>query len=299
MVDITHKRTSLRTAIAEAIVAVSKKETIEAILQDKVPKGNVFEMAKTAGLFAVKRTSDMIPDCHPLPVEFTQVQYDIQDLRIHIRMEVRAIYRTGVEVEAMHGVSVVALTLYDMLKPIDKGIEIQNIRLVQKTGGKSDYKGKISEKVQIAYIQCSDALYHKKKTDKLSPILENVLSKYQLKTQVTDCIPDDADRIVESLHKYGNHGLILLTGGTGLTKNDKVPEVLRPLLDKEIPGIGEAIRQFGNDRTAKAIMSGCLGGIINGTLVIALPGSSAGLKDALDAVFPFVLTIVDKINAQK
>ena len=72
MVDITHKNTSLRTAIAEAIVEVSSQDTIDAVLNNKVPKGNVFEMAKTAGLFAVKKTSDMIPDCHPLPVEYTE-----------------------------------------------------------------------------------------------------------------------------------------------------------------------------------------------------------------------------------
>ena len=138
MVDITHKQPTLRTAISEATVQVSQPATIRAIEQNLVPKGNVFEMAKTAGLFAVKRTSDMIPDCHPLPVEYTQVSYKIEGLHIQIRMEVKSIYRTGVEVEAMHGVSVVALTMYDMLKPIDKGIEIQNIRLISKTGGKSD-----------------------------------------------------------------------------------------------------------------------------------------------------------------
>ena len=80
MVEITHKNTSLRKATAQATVAVSKQETIDAIVNKNVPKGDVFEMAKTAGLFAVKKTSDMIPDCHPLPVEFTQVSYDIDGL---------------------------------------------------------------------------------------------------------------------------------------------------------------------------------------------------------------------------
>ena len=124
MVDITSKLSTLRTAKAQAILKVSKKETIAAIVNKTVPKGDVFEMAKTAGLFAVKRTSDIIPDCHPIPVEFTAVRYAINELEITIEMEVHTIYKTGVEVEAMHGASVVALTMYDMLKPIDKGIEI-------------------------------------------------------------------------------------------------------------------------------------------------------------------------------
>src|SRR5690554_8238996 len=100
MVEITHKKTTLRIAKAEAILAVSKQETITAILEKTVPKGDVFEMAKTAGLFAVKKTSDMIPDCHPLPIEYTAVNYKIEGLNVFIEIEVKTIYRTGVEVEA-------------------------------------------------------------------------------------------------------------------------------------------------------------------------------------------------------
>jgi molybdenum cofactor biosynthesis protein MoaC len=132
MIDITFKSNTLRKAIATAIVKVSKEATIEALVNKNVPKGDVFEMAKTAGLFAVKRTSDMIPDCHPMPVEFTAVRYHINGLEINIEIEVHTIYKTGVEVEAMHGASVIALTIYDMLKPIDKGIEIHAIKLLEK-----------------------------------------------------------------------------------------------------------------------------------------------------------------------
>src|SRR5690554_2252354 len=145
MVDMTHKNTSLRTAIAQAVVSVSKQETIDAILNKSVPKGDVFQMAKTAGLFAVKKTSDMIPDCHPLPIEYTAVNYKIEGLNVFIEIEVKTIYRTGVEVEAMHGASVVALTMYDMLKPIDKKIEIHHVKLLEKQGGKSDWKNKTGE----------------------------------------------------------------------------------------------------------------------------------------------------------
>ncbi len=116
MISITHKHNTLRKAVAAAIVTVSSQDTIDAVVQKRVPKGDVFEMAKTAGLFAVKKTADMIPDCHPLPVEYSGVRHNINGLNIEIEMEVHTIYKTGVEVEAMHGVSVVALTMYDMLK---------------------------------------------------------------------------------------------------------------------------------------------------------------------------------------
>ena len=138
MVDITHKDVTLRTAIAEATVILSSQETVEAIKADKVPKGNVFEMSKAAGLLGVKKTPDLLPDCHPIPIEATRIDYEMQGLEIRIRVTVKTNYKTGVEVEAMHGASVVALNLYDMLKPLDKGIEIHKIRLLEKRGGKSD-----------------------------------------------------------------------------------------------------------------------------------------------------------------
>ncbi len=138
MVDITHKISTLRTAIAQAIVQVSLPETIQAIENNTVPKGDVFTMSKAAGLLGVKKTADLLPDCHPLPIEYTDITYEISGLRIIIRITVKTNYKTGVEVEAMHGASVVALNMYDMLKPIDKGVEIYHIKLLQKSGGKSD-----------------------------------------------------------------------------------------------------------------------------------------------------------------
>jgi cyclic pyranopterin phosphate synthase len=138
MVDITHKDITLRIASAEATVMLSSQDTVDAIKADRVPKGNVFEMSRAAGLLGVKKTPDLLPDCHPIPIEGTQIDYDLQGLEIRIRVTVRTHYKTGVEVEAMHAASVVALNLYDMLKPLDKGIEIQRIRLLEKRGGKSD-----------------------------------------------------------------------------------------------------------------------------------------------------------------
>lgn len=138
MVDITQKNSTHRTALAQAIVKVSAKETIQAIESGSVPKGDVFSMSKAAGFLGVKKTADLLPDCHPLPVEFCSIEFSIKDLEIHVMVTVKTFYKTGVEVEAMHGASVVALNMYDMLKPIDKGVEIHHIKLIKKTGGKSD-----------------------------------------------------------------------------------------------------------------------------------------------------------------
>ncbi|MDT0620780.1 cyclic pyranopterin monophosphate synthase MoaC [Croceitalea vernalis] len=138
MVDITQKSNTHRTAIAQAIVKVGSHETIKAIQEKTVPKGDVFAMSKAAGFLGLKKTPELLPDCHPLPIEYAGIQYEIDDLHIIITVEVKTFYKTGVEVEAMHGASVVALNMYDMLKPIDKAIEILQIKLLKKTGGKSD-----------------------------------------------------------------------------------------------------------------------------------------------------------------
>ena len=233
MVEITHKSTTLRRAVAQATVLVSKQETIDAVVNNTVPKGNVFEMAKTAGLFAVKKTSDMIPDCHPLPVEYTGVSYEIEGLKIYINLEVRTIYRTGVEVEAMHGASVVALTMYDMLKPIDKGIEVQNIKLLEKQGGKSDFKDRFRKDLTAAVIVCSDSISAGQKEDKAGKAIMEKLNTASVETVEYIVVPDEIDAIQKILLKHTELGtdLVIYTGGTGLSKRDVTPEAITPLLD--------------------------------------------------------------------
>jgi len=138
VVDITGKHPTLRYAKATATVQLSNPEALAAIRERRVPKGDIFEMARAAALFGIKKTPELIPDCHPLPIEFAAVSYGQHEMEIHIFVEVKTVYKTGVEVEAMHGASIAALTMYDMLKPLDKGICIREIRLLEKRGGKSD-----------------------------------------------------------------------------------------------------------------------------------------------------------------
>ncbi len=293
MVDITAKSNTLRIAAAQAVVNVSKPETIEAVRLGTVPKGDVFAASKAAGLLGIKKTPDLLPDCHPLPIEYANIEYEIDGLEIRILCTIKTIYKTGVEVEAMHGASVVALNIYDMLKPIDKGVEIKNIRLLSKKGGKSDFKDRFKADFKAAVIVCSDTISAGQKEDKAGKAIIEKLESCRVMVEDYIVIPDEVDIICEKVIQFEKKGmnLVILSGGTGLSARDVTPEALNKLIDRRIPGIEEAIRSYGQQRTPYAMLSRSVAGTINDTLVLALPGSTNGARESMDAVFPQVLHI--------
>ncbi|PRY84552.1 bifunctional molybdenum cofactor biosynthesis protein MoaC/MoaB [Mongoliibacter ruber] len=293
MVDITHKSSTLRKAIAQAIVKVSSTETISAIVNKTVPKGDVFEMAKVAGLFAAKRTADMIPDCHPLPIEYTSISYEIKGMEVYVFAEIHTIYKTGVEVEAMHAASVVALTMYDMLKPIDKNISIEQIKLVEKKGGKTDFAKGFNRPLKASVIVCSDSISAGEKEDKAGKVIVSKLEKLAVEIADYLVIPDNKEDIQNSLKQYvaQKTDIVIFTGGTGLSPRDNTPEAIRPLIEREVPGIEEAIRSYGQARMPYAMLSRSVAGLIGNTLVLAVPGSTKGAEESIDAIFPAVLHV--------
>jgi cyclic pyranopterin phosphate synthase len=139
MVDTTDKATTTRRAIASGRVLMAK-ETVAAVAEHRTPKGDPLEAARLAGIMAAKRTAELIPLCHPLPLTHVDVQARMEDDGIYLESEVLTNAQTGVEMEALTAVAVAALTIYDMCKALDKRITISEIRLESKTGGKSgDY----------------------------------------------------------------------------------------------------------------------------------------------------------------
>lgn len=134
MVDVSQKKVTARTATAHAYVSMSP-EVIEALPQNS--KGNPLEVARIAGILAAKKTADLIPLCHSLPLSHVGLEFAIEQTGISITATASTAAQTGVEMEAMTAASVAALTIYDMTKALDKAIEIREIYLLEKTGGKS------------------------------------------------------------------------------------------------------------------------------------------------------------------
>ena len=290
MEDISANITSLREASVEAVLCVSKPETIQAILNGRVPKGKVFEMAKVAGLFAVKNTHRSLPNAYQVPIEYTSIEYRIAGLEIHILAKVRSVCKSDLEMEAMHGALIAALTIYDMLKPIDKEVHIRQINIKEDSEKQSaPYFG---HAFTAAVVVCSNAVAKGIKPDSAGQLILEKLASQGTEITSYSIIPDDLDqtRALATALSVKNQ-LVIFSGGTGLSKTDVTTEALEPLLDRRIPGIEEAIRSYGQSLTPYAMFSRSLAGTIGDCLVLALPGSTRGAGESMDAIFPGIINV--------
>ena len=203
-----------------------------------------------------------------------------------------SIYRTGVEVEAMHGAAITALTMYDMLKPIDKAVEIGTIKLLQKEGGKSGTAGP-GMQFTAAVIVCSDTIAKGVGTDISGKLAIDQLKKHGVDTVTYEIIPDEVTAIRSKAEALSTAqiDLILFIGGTGLSPRDVTPEAIAPLINTPIPGIMEAVRHYGQERIPYAMLSRGIAGFMNNSLAITFPGSTNAVQEAMDALFPHILHV--------
>jgi molybdenum cofactor biosynthesis protein MoaC len=291
VIDISGKFETLREARAEARVKMAES-TVEAVRKGRVPKGNVLEIARVAAVMATKKTSELIPFCHPLPVDFVGIDYKMKKNEIAIRSEVRSIWKTGVEMEALTAVSVAALTIYDMLKPLDKELVIEKIVLLEKKGGKSDFQDRFPKPLKTGILVISDSTFKGERKDKSGEIIRNRLKEYPIILEEFIILPDDKETISKEIIRLSDKqklDIIITTGGTGIGPKDVTPEATEEVLDRIVPGITEAMRSFGQRRTPYAMLSRNVAGVRGKTLIINLPGSSRGVEESMNSLFPGIL----------
>ncbi|MBI2082187.1 MAG: bifunctional molybdenum cofactor biosynthesis protein MoaC/MoaB [Deltaproteobacteria bacterium] len=290
MIDISDKIETLRTAVAESKV-IAKKETIDRAVRGETPKGEVLPIARAAAVLAAKKTSELIPYCHPLPLDSVTISFEPENSRILIRSEVKTVGRTGVEMEALTAASIAALTIYDMVKGIDKEVAIGETRLVEKHGGKSDFEEKFLTPLRTAVLVTSDSVSEGKKTDKSGKFIVDEMKKFPVVVQHYEIVPDEKEKIRQKIVSWIEEGiqLILTTGGTGLGPRDVTVETVREISEREVPGIAEAMRVFGQRRTPYAMLSRGVVGVRRNTLIVTFPGSSNGVRESIRAIFPNVL----------
>jgi cyclic pyranopterin monophosphate synthase len=291
MRDISEKIKTLRTATAQAVLK-AHPETIRMILAGQVPKGDPLPVAKVAAVMAAKNASQIIPYCHPLPVDSVGVEFKLNEDSIEILATVKVIYKTGVEMEAMTAASVAALTLYDMLKMLDESMEIVAVRLLEKNGGKSDFRQKLGKPLRAAVLVMSDTVAAGKKEDASGQLIAERLKQQDIEVADYRIIPDDVAGIESSLRTYADEmqlDLVVTTGGTGMSPRDNTPEAMQRVIGREIPGIAEAMRSYGQERTPYAMLSRGMAGVRGKTLIVNLPGSRNGVRESLDALFPALI----------
>lgn len=289
MRDVTAKIDTLRIATAQAVLK-AHPDTLRTIREGKVPKGDPLPVAKVAAIQAAKNATVLIPYCHPLPITFVGVEFELGEDTITSTCTVKCIYKTGVEMEALAGAAAAALNLYDMLKMIDEGMEILGIKLLSKQGGKSGF-AKAERSIRASVLVVSDSVSAGKSEDRSGELIRSGLTALDVEVGTCTVVPDDEVEISRFVMAEAEAGvdLIVTTGGTGIGPRDVTPEAVRPLLDRELEGIGEALRSFGQERTPFSMLSRSLAGVLGKTVVVCLPGSPGAVEDGLTVLFPHIL----------
>jgi len=291
MIDVSPKSNTLRYAKAEGRLHCSP-DTLAMVRDRQVPKGDVLEVARAAGIMGAKRTADSIVFCHPVPLDWIEITITIEEDHLAVVAEVRTVWKTGVEMEALAGVNSALLNALDMLKPLDDTLIIEGVRVIEKKGGKSDWKDTFDEPVRGAVLVISDSTHAGEREDRSGVIIRESLEDQPVDLIVYEILPDDRDFISNRLIELADSGeidLIVTTGGTGLGPKDVTPEATLDVIDREVPGLTEATRSYGTERTPHAMLSRSVCGLRGDTLIINLPGSSRGAEESMAALLPGLL----------
>jgi cyclic pyranopterin monophosphate synthase len=310
MVDVGEKPVTARRAVAGAVVRM-RPDVLRALVDAGGPKGDALVTARLAGIGAAKHTAELIPLCHPVPLDLVEVDVlpDRDDGTVTIRATAQATARTGVEMEALTAATVAALTLYDMAKSLQRDIVVERVELLAKSGGRSgNYERHAAAPNaetaapitahEAAVVTCSNRSASGERSDKSGPVLVAMLRDAGF--DVADdalVVPDDASAIAALLTTLADagHRLILTTGGTGLSPTDVTPAATRRVIEREAPGLAELMRASGLASTPMASLSGGVVGTRGRTLIANLPGSPRGARESLEALLPVLRHALEQL----